>query len=122
MELFLVFALYGIISGTIYLIFCFIRRLFNFNRFIQFPLDITCGLIIGLEFSHAVINYSNGVLRFYLILGFLLGLVITGITFKNFVASASDFVYNRIRKVILKLRENVLRRRTNGGKKINKNS
>lgn len=123
MELFLIFAMNGIISGGVYLGFCFIRRLINFNKFIQFPLDIVCGLLIGFIFANAVFQYSNGVIEFYLVIAFILGIITTGITFKNFVATLSEFVYNiniRIKnKIVNKL---FRRRKTDGARKINQNS
>ena len=122
MELFLMFALYGIFSALVYLAFCFIRRLFNFNLFIQIPLDLLCGFIIGMLFYHVTINCALGIVRFHLILGFILGLIITLITCKNFVATASDFVYNRIRMLIININEKISRRKTNGTKKTNPNS
>lgn len=116
MALLILFSFYGIISGGIYLLFCFIRRLFNYNIFVQIPLDLICGFVIGLLFCYCTITFSVGIIRLYLILSFCLGLIITLITFKNFVATISDFVYNIIVKAI-----NKIRRRANEHRKTNKN-
>ena len=116
MELVILFSFYGIISSGIYLLFCFIRRLFNYNMFVQIPLDLICGFIIGLLFCYCTITFAVGIIRFYLIFAFCLGFVISLITFKNFVATLSDFVYNIIIKAT-----NKIRRKANEHRKTNKN-
>lgn len=55
-------------------------------------------------FYYGIINHASGELRFYLLLGFLTGFIASLITFKNFVATFSDFVYNNIRKLIIFLK------------------
>lgn len=115
------FAFYGIISGAIYLAFCFLRRLFNFNVFVSIPLDILCGFVVGYMFYKCTILYAFGVSRLYLLIAFLLGLILVIVCLKNFVATISDFVYNYVRKFIIYLYNKIKsRRKTSERKKINK--
>ena len=120
MELFLVFSLYGIIAGGTYLLFCFIRRIFNYNLILGVPIDIITGLAIGFLFFYPTLQYALGEFRLYLVLGFLLGFLACTITFKNFVATVSDFVYNRIKRLINFIKSKTIRRRTNEGGQTNK--
>jgi len=123
MEIFIIFAFYGILASGIYLIFCFLRRLINYNVVLQIPLDILCGLIVGLIFYYCTINYALGIIRLHLVLAFILGFVVSLITFKNFVATISDFVYNIIKRCIIKLIAKIkLRRNANERRKTNQNS
>lgn len=117
MDLFLIFSFYGIVSGAIYLIFCFIRRMFNFNLFIGIPIDILTGLVIGLIFFYCIMKFAFGEFRLYFLLAFLIGICILLITLKNFVATLSDFVYNIIRKLLFKLKNG---RQSYGSSKTNK--
>ena len=122
MELFVIFAFGGIIAGGIYLIFCFLRRIFNFNIFLQIPLDLISGFFVGLTYCYCCLTFAYGITRFYLLLAFALGFVISLITFKNFVATISDFVYNRIRKLILICKTKIKsRRKANDRRKTNQN-
>lgn len=120
MGTFLFFAFLGIIASAIYFLFCFIRRLFNYHLFIQIPADLVCGFGIGMIFYYGVIFYASGELRLYLILSFVLGLTASLITFKNFVATFSDFVYNNIRKLIIILKSK-FKEGFNDSRKTNKN-
>lgn len=114
------FAFYGIIAGVVYLIFCFLRRLFNFNLFISIPLDLICGFLIGLIFYYCTITYAFGIARLYLLLGFLIGFVLVVFTLKNFVATISNFVYNGIIKLIIFIKNKInSRRKANERKKVN---
>ena len=123
MELFIIFAFYGILASIVYLGFCFLRRLVNFNLLIQIPLDLICGVLIGLIFFYCTITYSLGIIRLYLILSFTLGFIVSLITFKNFVATISDFVYNIIIKSLNCINSKIkLRRKANEHRKTNQNS
>lgn len=123
MELFLLFSYYGLIAGCVYLAFCFIRRMFNYNLFISIPLDIITGVIIGYLFYFCTIKFSYGELRLYLVLGFFIGMTMLLITLQNFVATLSDFVYNNITKLIIIVKSKFCKRRNkNGSTKTNKNS
>lgn len=119
MEQFLIFGYYGIIAGAIYLSGCFLRRLFKFNLFFTIPLDIITGFIIGLIFFNCLIKHAFGEMRLILVLGFFVGLIITIITFKNFVATISNFVYNRINKLLTRVKHLTKRRKANDGGEIN---
>lgn len=120
MGSFLFFAFLGIIASAIYLLFCFVRRLFNYNLFVQIPTDLVCGFSIGMIFYYGVINYTSGELRLYLILSFILGFTASLITFKNFVATFSNFVYNNIRKLIIILKSK-FKEGLNDSRKTDKN-
>lgn len=122
MEIFILFSFYGILASGVYLLFCFIRRQINYNLFVQIPLDLICGFLIGLLYFYATISYASGIIRFYLIFAFALGFIVSLVTFKNFVATISDFVYNIIRQLIIKLQHKInLRRKANEHRKTNKN-
>ena len=122
MELILIFAFHGILSGLVYLAFCFFRRMTNYNFFASIPLDFATGLTIGLLFFRAVMMHTNGEVRLYFLLAFIVGLVSTLITFKNFVATLSDFVYNIIIKAIMNIKSTHKRRQQNGRTETSKNS
>ena len=101
MELFLYFAVHGIISGLVYLLFIFLRGITNNNLIATIVFDFACGLILGLLFFRANITASVNSFQIQHLVYFLVGFSTTLITFKNFVASTSKYVYNKIRKAII---------------------
>lgn len=123
MELFTLFAFYGILASLIYLAGLFLRRLTNFFIATEIIIDIICFVLIGLVFSHITLTYTYGIIRFYLCLGFILGFVASTETLKNLVANMAGFVYNKLRHAIIKLKPKLNFRRKNYDRgKINQTS
>ena len=114
MEIFLFFAVHGIIASLVYLAFMFIRGITNNALLPTLVFDFSSGLILGLIFYRAIAVSSLNSFQFHYLLYFLVGFITTIITFKNFVASASKYVYNKIRKAIIGLTNKNKRRAKNG--------
>lgn len=111
MELFLFFAVHGVVSGIIYLVATFIRGLTNNALIITIVLDFACGLVIGILFYRACILSSTPSFQLQLSIFYLLGFASTIISLKKFVASALNYVYNKVRKAIILLIEKNKRRK-----------
>ena len=114
------FMLYcGLLSGVLYEIMYFIRKLLHFKVF-EIICDVAFVVVGALLFVFAI-NYSNfGQIRLFLFLSFGLGFGLERISIGFLVAKFLEFIYN---KFVLKIFNALkgLRRKTRGRKKVKNN-
>lgn len=74
--LFLHALIYGLLTGTIYDLFKIKRMVFKSNKMIVLIDDVLFWTIMGIIFIFATHSVYNGELRFYLLVGLVLGIVL----------------------------------------------
>lgn len=93
---------FGSITGIIYELCAFLRRLFKFKLFINIVFDsVFCAAVIFLfiiYFTH-VCDFN---LRWYLFLGIFLGFSLERISLGNYIAKFCDLVYNAVKRIKVK--------------------
>lgn len=83
-EEFLLFCLIGIILSFIFDIFRSIRKNFKSNDLITYIEDIIFLIIVTIIIMLGIIKISNGILRLYIFLGIILGIIIYTLTISKF--------------------------------------
>ena len=104
---FLVVFLIGIAGGFIFDIFKYFTFLCNKNKVMEKIFDFISVILCGGVFFVLCLKINYGELRFYLILGFILGILMQRFTIGIFIAKISSSCYNKIRQIL----NQVLKRR-----------
>lgn len=97
---FIYFCLIGIVISFIFDIFRSIRKNFNTTDNITYVEDILFLVISTIIIMYGVLEISNGILRFYIFLGTLLGITIYTLTFSKFCIIIFDSILVFCKKTI----------------------
>lgn len=98
--LFTVFTLVGIIIGIIFDLFRALRKCFKTNDIITYIEDIIFWIITGLIIIFSMYKYCNGQLRFFMIMGIIIGTTIYMITISRYLIKISVTIINIIKKIM----------------------
>lgn len=94
--MFLLATCLGILSGLIWGLGIFIRKLFKNGKIITIICDMVFSIIISIILLYLLFIIENGYFRIYDIIAFSLGLIIERISIGNLFASLYYSVYNKI--------------------------
>lgn len=101
--LFLVFTINGIIIGLLFDIFRILRRSFKTSDIITYLQDILFWILTGLILLYSIFTFSNGEIRFYMLLGVFLGCLIYMLMFSKYFININVKVILVLKKVIGKI-------------------
>lgn len=101
--LFLVFTINGIIIGLLFDIFRILRRSFKTSDIITYLQDILFWILTGLILLYSIFTFSNGEIRFYMLLGVLLGCLIYMLMFSKYFININVKIILVLKKVIGKI-------------------
>ena len=96
--LFLIFTLNGVFIGLIFDIFRILRQGFRTSNFITYIEDILFWVISGLSIIYTMVCFSNGTLRFFMIIGIIIGLIAYILTISKYIRRCSVFIINLLKK------------------------
>ena len=99
--LFIVFTIVGIIIGILFDIFRILRKSFKTKDIVTYIEDILFWILTGIIILFSMYRFSNGELRFFMIIGIIMGTLIYMITFSKYVIKISVFVINIFKRWIL---------------------
>ena len=105
-----VFAFLGVLTGGVYSVFGFLRRLSK-SFILTFVLDVLTCLVGGIAFIYGVFSLENGNFAFFETLCFASGIIFELIFVQNIFASFYKVVYNQLKR---------MRRKRNDKSKVNK--
>ena len=100
---FLFIFLIGIGSGFIFDAFRYLIFLCNKNSIMEKIFDCVSVVLCGIIFFLSTLNLNFGEFRFYLLFGYILGILLERFTFGIFIAKIASYCYNKIIKTINKL-------------------
>ena len=98
--IFLYIFLIGIGCGLVFDVRNYLTFLCNKNKIVGVILDVISGIVISLLFLFCVLQLNYGQIRFYLILGFGLGIAVERFSFGKLIAKLSLRCYNGFRYLI----------------------
>ena len=98
--IFLYIFLIGIGCGLVFDVRNYLTFLCNKNKIVGVILDVISGIVISLLFLFCVLQLNYGQIRFYLILGFGLGIAVERFSFGKLIAKLSFRCYNGFRYLI----------------------
>ena len=99
--LFIVFTIVGIIIGILFDIFRILRKSFKTKDIVTYIEDVLFWILTGIIILFSMYKFSNGELRFFMIIGIIMGTLIYMITFSKYVIKISVFVINIFKRWIL---------------------
>lgn len=99
--LFMVFTLVGIAIGVIFDLFRILRKAFKTKDFVTYIEDVLFWIITGIIIIYAMYVFSDGELRFFMIIGIVLGTAMYMLTISKYVIKVSVFIINIIKRIII---------------------
>ena len=99
--LFIVFTIVGIIIGILFDIFRILRKSFKTKDIVTYIEDILFWILTGIIILFSMYKFSNGELRFFMIIGIIMGTLMYMITFSRYVIKISVFIIKIIKTIIL---------------------
>ena len=101
--LFLIFCVNGIIIGLLFDFFRILRRSFKTKDIITYMEDILFWILTGLILLYSIFTFSNGEIRFYMLLGVFLGCLIYMLMFSKYFININVKIILVLKKVIGKI-------------------
>lgn len=99
--LFIVFTIVGIIIGVLFDIFRILRKSFKTKDIVTYIEDILFWILTGIIILFSMYKFSNGELRFFMIIGIIMGTLMYMITFSRYVIKISVFIIKIIKTIIV---------------------
>lgn len=99
--LFIIFTINGIIIGILFDIFRILRKTFKTNDIITYIEDIVFWIITGIIILYSMCVFCNGELRFFMIMGIIIGVALYIVTLSKYVIKVSVYILNIIKKAIV---------------------
>ena len=99
--LFIVFTIVGIIIGILFDIFRILRKSFKTKDIVTYIEDILFWILTGIIILFSMYRFSNGELRFFMIIGIIMGTLMYMITFSRYVIKISVFIIKIIKTIIV---------------------
>lgn len=99
--LFIVFTIVGIIIGVLFDIFRILRKTFKTNDIVTNLEDVIFWIITGIIIVYTMYVFCDGELRFFMILGIIMGTIMYLITLSKYVIKISIFIINIIEKILI---------------------
>ena len=99
--LFIIFTIVGIIIGVLFDIFRILRKSFKTKDIVTYMEDILFWILTGIIILFSMYKFSNGELRFFMIIGIIMGTLTYMITFSRYVIKISVFIIKIIKKIIV---------------------
>ena len=99
--LFIVFTIVGIIIGILFDIFRILRKSFKTNDIVTYIEDFLFWILTGIIILFSMYKFSNVKLRFFMIVGIIIGTLMYMITFSKYIINISVFIINIIKRIII---------------------
>lgn len=109
--IFLLIIVIGFFSGIIFDFSNYLTFLFNKNRIIEKFFDAIAVVLCGAVFFIALLMLNFGEFRFYILLGYVLGIFIYRVTLGLIVAKVCSFCYNKFKLGMSKLSNKLFKKK-----------
>ena len=83
--LFMVFSIVGVVIGVLFDIFRILRKTFKTVDFITYIEDIVFWILTGIIIIYSMYKFCDGELRFFMIIGIVLGTMIYMFTISEYI-------------------------------------
>ena len=99
-NLFLIFAINGVIIGLLFDIFRILRKSFKTSDIITVIEDILFWIITGIILLYSIFVFNNGEIRLYMFLAIILGALLYMLLLSRYIIKISVGIINSIKQVI----------------------
>ena len=100
-NLFIIFTLVGIIIGMLFDFFRILRKTFKTKDIITYIEDIIFWVLTGIIIIYSMYKFCDGELRFFMIIGIVIGTVIYMVTISKYIIKISVVIINMVKKIIV---------------------
>lgn len=98
--LFVIFTIVGIIIGVVFDLFRILRKTIKTNEIFTNIEDILFWIITGILIIYSMYIFCDGELRFFMIIGIIIGTIMYMITFSKYVIKISIYIINILKKIL----------------------
>lgn len=98
--LFLIFTINGLFIGIIFDFFRILRKEFKTSNLVTYIEDIMFWIISGISIIYSMVNFSNGSLRFYMVVGILIGVITYILTIGKYIRMFSVAIIDFFKKIV----------------------
>lgn len=98
--LFLIFTFNGVFIGLLFDFFRILRQGFKTNNIITYIEDIIFWFLTGLSIIFSMVNFSNGTIRFFMVMGIVIGFITYILTFSKYIIMFSVAIINILKKIV----------------------
>lgn len=102
-NLFIIFTVNGIIIGIVFDLFRILRKTFVTKDWVTYIEDIIFWIITGAIILYSMCVFCDGELRFFMILGIIMGVTIYMLTISKYVIKISVFLINIVKGILVKI-------------------
>ena len=99
--IFMAFSIVGVTIGILFDFFRIIRKTIKTNDFFTYIEDILFWILTGIIIIFSMYYFCDGELRFFMVIGIVLGAIIYLLTISRYVIKISLFFINIIKKIII---------------------
>jgi len=99
--IFMAFSIVGVTIGILFDFFRIIRKTIKTNDFFTYIEDILFWILTGIIIIFSMYYFCDGELRFFMVIGIVLGAIIYLLTISRYVIKISIFFINIIKKIII---------------------
>ena len=99
-KILIIFAITGIIIGLLFDFFRIQRKVINTFDFITYLQDALFWILSGIVLIISIMNFTNGEIRSYMILGIIIGVVLYFNTFSKYIMKISVGIANFFIKIL----------------------
>ena len=98
--LFLIFTFNGVFIGLVFDFFRILRQGFKTTNFLTYIEDILFWVISGVSIIYSMVNFSNGALRFFMVIGLVIGFVTYILTISKYIRKFSISILIFLKKAM----------------------
>lgn len=99
--IFMAFSIVGVAIGLLFDIFRILRKTIKTNDIVTYLEDILFWILTGIIIVFSMYYFCDGQLRFFMIIGIILGTVIYILTISRYVIKVSVFIINLVKRIII---------------------
>ena len=100
-NLFIIFSLVGMIIGLLFDVFRILRKVLKTKDIVTYIEDIIFWILTGVIIIYSMYKFCDGELRFFMIIGIILGTMIYMFTISQYIIKASIYIINLIIRIII---------------------
>ena len=99
-NLFLIFAINGVIIGLLFDIFRILRKSFKTSDIITIIEDILFWILTGFIILYSIFVFNNGEIRFFMFIGIFLGVMLYMLLLSRYIIKVSVTIISVVKKVL----------------------
>ena len=99
-NLFLIFAINGVIIGLLFDIFRILRKSFKTSDIITIIEDILFWILTGFIILYSIFVFNNGQIRFFMFIGIFLGVMLYMLLLSKYIIKVSVTIISIVKKVL----------------------